>query len=182
MNKEFEIKTQRELFDAKINVFATVISGWISCEAEKGNMLPKTAGEIRKEIVAGFGWVKTNEGKPVAYCRVLPWEENLLEIGSLIVDPEKRRQGIGTALVLEMLASIGEKFPRTTVFCLAENDISRRLFEKLGAKEMPKEKLPDKVWELCFKPGAECAHSCHFPNCPCVALELSHLVKKEDQK
>ena len=176
MTKETEIGVVQE-FVTKTDLVSAVVSNWTQIEAKAGNMLPRSAGEIKQEIEAGLGLISFNEGVPISYCRVLPWQPDLLEVGSLVVDPQKRHQGFGLKAMSGLLTMVAEEFPGARIFCLSENEISLKLLKKIGAVEMEKSVLPNVVWELCFKPGAECAHNQQFPNCTCKALDLTNLAK-----
>lgn len=160
----------------RIIAAAPVISNWTETEAAKGKMLQKKTSEIIAEIEAGTAIVFFDGGdEPIAYCRALPWNPALVEIGSLVVDPRRRRQGYGTRAALVMIQEAASLFPEAALFCLAENRESARLFEKINGIIIEKDTLPNVVWELCFKPGAECAHNQIFPACPCTAFDLTHL-------
>ncbi|WP_327089745.1 GNAT family N-acetyltransferase [Nonomuraea sp. NBC_01738] len=60
------------------------------------------------------------------------WEETaeLVDLNRLVVDPAALRQGIGLALVKEVLARAGER--RVEVSTGRDNAPARRLYERLG--------------------------------------------------
>jgi len=167
---------------------AKIITKWINQEAEVGNMLPKTAEDVREEIVAGDGVVfyqngqdgQVEEKQPVAYCRILVWPEAGVEVGSLVVEPESRRQGHGSKAMAETVGKAKARYPGKTIFALTENPKSTALVEKIGGKPLSKDQLPQEVWDLCTKPGSECRHSQEFPDCPCVPFDLTNLEDKEE--
>lgn len=172
MEKEIKRLTQPEINNQE-SVLSKLIADWIKIEAEKGMMLPKSSEEIEGKLSAGEAFVAWNKGEPVGYCELLIWTPRVVEIGGLIVRPDKRRQGIGSSLVLEAAKSAREDFPGATIFCLAENEISQRLFEKLGGRVFSKELLPESVWSIC----PDCAHYLKFPNqCSCKAINLGGLL------
>jgi N-acetylglutamate synthase-like GNAT family acetyltransferase len=155
------------------------IAGWTQVEAEKGNMLAKTSEEISGELNAGDGVIVTDEtGQAVAYGRLKQWPEAGAELGSLVVDPARRHEGWGVKAV-EQLADMVNGRGAKGFFCLAENDVSAKLFgKKLGAPQMDKNQLPSEVWELCFAPS-RCKHADIFPNCPCKAYNLEGLKMRK---
>lgn len=88
----------------------------------------------------------------------LTWDE-LAEIRALAVAPEAARKGIGKELVARLTAEavdLGVK----RLFALT---YQTEFFAKQGFHEIPKEKLPHKVWK-------ECINCPKFPNCDEVAM------------
>ncbi|MBU1130298.1 GNAT family N-acetyltransferase [Patescibacteria group bacterium] len=161
----------------KLRQQAEIIASWTQEEAKAGNMLPKNPNEIMGEIKTGSGRVSFDGGnKPVAYCRTLTWPTAGIEVGSLVVDPQQRRKGHGTKIVLNAITTANQT-NNGRVFCLAENGVSRSLFIDLGGRQMKKADLPQEVWNLCSKPGSQCSHLDDFPNCPCVPFDLTNIKK-----
>jgi N-acetylglutamate synthase-like GNAT family acetyltransferase len=151
-----------------------VIADWIRKEAEKGLMLPKDPKEIAQKLSVGMALVALKDDKePVGYCELLEWTPHVVEVGGLIVKPEERRQGIGSSLALAAARLARTRFPKATIFCLAENEISQELFQELGGRIFRKKSLPDSVWSIC----PDCAHYSEFPDgCPCRAINLEGLL------
>ena len=159
---------------------ATVVSGWTKIEAQKGKMLPKNPEDVVTEIEGGQAVILPDEeGNPIAYCRFLPWSENeYIEVGSLVVEENHRKQGTGSQAILATVDLATELFPEAKIFALTENPQSKALFTKLGGTEMAKSDLPDEVWNLCHETGKECEQWGIFPRCFCVPFSLNHLAKK----
>lgn len=75
------------------------------------------------------------------------FENGMAEIGSLIVDPAYRGEGIATNLVwLETGKVLKSGIKTVTAFC---NPISAKVFEKAHFELMPVCKIPVSALELC---------------------------------
>lgn len=151
-----------------------VIAGWIEKEADKGLMLPRKPEEIASKLSAGMAVVAFNgRSEPVGYCELMNWPQSVMEIGGLVVEPEARRQGIGSSLVKGAIEVARQEFPEARVFCLAENEASEILFKKLGGTTITKDSLPEAVWSIC----PNCVHYSKFPDeCPCKAMNLEGVL------
>lgn len=107
-------------------------------------------------------WVVEEEGAALVGCCALHvcWEE-LGEVKSLAVRPDRERRGIGRRLVE---ACIGEahKLGLRRLFALT---YKVDFFLRMGFREVPKSELPHKVW-------SECIHCVKFPDCGEVAMVL----------
>jgi amino-acid N-acetyltransferase len=94
-------------------------------------------------------------------CSLHIWWEDLGEVRSLVVRPERERQGIGRRLVeasLEEARQMGLK----RVFALTYKP---GFFSRLGFSMVDKSELPQKIWGDCVK----CAK---FPQCDETAVSL----------
>lgn len=172
MKKEIFIKQVKES-NPDFSV-ANTIAGWIKKEANKGLMLPRGPEEIAGKLTAGIAVVAFNSrDKPIGYCELMNWLQNVVEVGGLVVEPKARRQGIGSSLAKGAVEVARREFPEARVFCLAENEISQNLFEKLGGRVVRKDSLPEAVWSIC----PDCAHYSKFPDeCPCKAMSLEGVL------
>jgi len=88
----------------------------------------------------------------------LIWDE-LAEIRALAITPEAIGKGIGREIV-ERLTLEARELGVKTLFALTYQD---GFFAKQGFHEIPKEKLPHKVWK-------ECINCPKFPNCDEIAM------------
>jgi len=109
-------------------------------------MLPRTLTDIY-ENVWEFTVVAEEEGKLVACGALKLYNQDVAEIRSLCVDESLKSKGIGRE-VMEELLNEAETFGLKTVFALT---ISPVFFEKLGFKEVPRERFPTKVWRDCLR-------------------------------
>ena len=138
------------------------IHSLINQAAEKGKVIPRSLLEIY-ESLRDFVVVE-EAGKIVGCCALhISWED-LAEIRSLVVLPEKQGKGLGKALLRAALRD-AKRLEISKVFVLTTNPL---FFQKNGFEEVKKERLPQKIWGDCLK----CPK---FPNCDEVALwkELS---------
>jgi amino-acid N-acetyltransferase len=86
------------------------------------------------------------------------------EIRSLAIAEEHRRQGIGSEIVSYLLKE-ARKIGLTRVFVLTYR---MDFFGQFGFHEIPKERLPHKVWRDCF----DCIK---FPECDEHAMILEKI-------
>lgn len=158
---------------------AAVVAGWTKTEAQRGKMLAKNPSDIEAEINNGRSVINTDEyGSPVSYCGIETWaRESWVEVGSLVVEENHRKKGLGEKTTKEAIYLAGEQFPNSKVFALAENDQSKSLFKKIGGIKIPKTDLPDDVWNLCHETGKECKQWEIYPECSCDAFLLNNIIE-----
>ena len=125
--------------------------------ARSGEMLPRTLAEIY-ESLRDFSVIR--EGDALLACGALHvmWED-LAEVRSLAVRPERQGQGLGALLVRAHLDEARELGLRT-VFALTYRPA---FFEKLGFQQADVMTLPRKVWGECYR----CPK---FPGCNEIAM------------
>lgn len=125
--------------------------------AEKGLMLPRSRSVIYETlrdvtlveedgVILGVGGLH------------LLWDE-LGEIRALAVVPEHSGKGIGSQIVAK-LTEEAQELGVKTLFTLTYRP---EFFARMGFIEIPKEKLPHKVWK-------DCINCSKFPNCDEVPL------------
>ncbi|MDR3593095.1 MAG: N-acetyltransferase [Negativicutes bacterium] len=125
--------------------------------ADQGLMLPRSRNVIYETlrdmilaeedgVVVGIGGLH------------LIWDE-LAEIRALAIKPEAAGKGIG-AQIVEKLTTEARELGVKTLFALT---YQTGFFIKQGFHEIPKEKLPHKVWK-------DCINCPKFPNCDEVAM------------
>jgi amino-acid N-acetyltransferase len=89
--------------------------------------------------------------------------KELAEVRSLVVQKEQRGNGIGAKLVKKLLQE-AHTLKLKQVFALT---YTKRFFERLEFKEIPKESLPQqKIW-------ADCINCKYFPTCNEISLIIN---------
>lgn len=125
--------------------------------ADKGEMLPRSLGEIYENIRDYFV-IRQDERVIACVALHVSWSD-LAEIRSMAVAEEAQKQGIGTQLV-EACLNEARELGIDTIFCLTYKP---EFFERFGFGQVDKMELPRKVWSECF-------HCPKFPDCDEVAL------------
>ena len=125
--------------------------------SNKEMLLPRSLAELYDNVRDFF--VAEEEGKIIGCCALHPCWEDLGEIKSLAIEEESQGKGLAKKLVdlcLNDVPQLGLK--RIFVLTYVPD-----FFKGLGFKEIPKEKLPHKVWK-------ECITCPKFPDCGEIAL------------
>ncbi len=127
-------------------------------EVQKGTILYRSDDEIAQNIRS---YVVAKKGdKIVGFCALHIFSQQLAEIRSIIIDKDHRGKAIGRNLV-NFLINEGKALGVGAVFALT---YEREFFQKIGFKEIEKDKLPEqKIWADCIK----CKH---FPVCNEIAF------------
>lgn len=133
------------------------IQSLVNYYADKDKMLPRSLNEIYENI-RDF-WVCEGNGGIVGSAALHVTWEDLAEIRSLAVKEEFRQRGIGKSLLDECIED-AKRLGIKKVFALS---YMPEYFKKFGFKEIPKEKLPHKIW-------SECIRCPKFPDCGEIAL------------
>ena len=131
--------------------YAIVVSRW-TC-AEPG-MSPRSIekvlsyfNEVRSVLI-----IDASNNALLAHAAIkwISTENPLLEIGSVIVDPNQRGNGYGTMATSATWSLAIDKYPnhQKIAFC---NDVSLGIFKLLGAIEAKTNQLPSEVWDGCLK-------------------------------
>ena len=130
--------------------------------ANQGILLGRARAEIY-EFLRDFIIAEDPEGTPLGMSALhLMWED-LCEVRSLAIVPELRGRGIGS-LLLEACVSEAITLGFNQIFALTYQE---KFFYHHGFKEVPKQRLPNKIW-------ADCVKCVKFPDCDetAVLLEL----------
>lgn len=129
----------------------------VNFHAEKGEMLPKSLGDICDNIRDFFIY---EENDTMLGCCALhiTWVD-LAEIRSLAVADEAQGKGIGRKL-LEACLDDTQRLAIKRVFALTYKP---GFFEKMGFQLIDKSELPHKVW-------LECVNCIKFPDCDEIAV------------
>jgi len=127
--------------------------------AAQGNLLPRTMNELYRHLRDFF--VLEIDGK-VAGCGALEiFTENLGEVRSLVIDDTFKGQGLGRLMVRRLIDE-ARTLGLTRLMALT---YAPAFFHKLGFHTVPKDTLPEKVWNVCVK--------CYkFNNCDEIAVLL----------
>ncbi len=130
--------------------------------SEKGVLLPRSLVSICERI-RDF-WVCEEDGGVIACCALQVMDEDLAEIRSLAVSPDRRGEGIGRRLVGACLEE-ARKLGVSRVFSLT---YEREFFYSLGFTDVDNSLLPQKVW-------GDCVSCPKFPSCDenAVLIELN---------
>ncbi len=124
----------------------------ININARREQMLPRALNDIY-EGLRDF-YVCEENGVVIGVCALRILWDDLAEIRSLAVKEEWQKRGIGRRLVsacLKEAKALGIK----RVFALT---YQVQFFKKLGFKEIPKKRLPQKIW-------GDCLRCPKFPDC-----------------
>ena len=115
--------------------------------AQKYTLEDKKIEDLQNPVMLGF-------------CALHIHSITLCEVRSLIVAPSFQRKGCASALIVDCLKEAKE-LDLSEILVLT---YKRELFEKLGFKEISKDKIPNqKIW-------ADCIMCKHFPLCDEIAL------------
>lgn len=109
-------------------------------------MLPRTLTDIY-ENVWEFTVVAVEDDKLLGCGALKLYNQEVAEIRSLCVDETLKSKGIGRE-IMEALLDESEGFGLKTVFALT---VAPAFFQKLGFREVPRERFPTKVWRDCLR-------------------------------
>jgi amino-acid N-acetyltransferase len=127
--------------------------------AEKGEMLPRTMGEVYENL-RDFFVVRRGDDLVACVALHIVWED-LAEVRSLAVREERQALGLGGMLVRACIDE-ARHLGLSRVFALT---LRPGFFEKLGFSQADVMTLPRKVWNECYR----CPK---FPNCDEIAMVL----------
>lgn len=114
--------------------------------ADERIMLPRTLTDLY-ENVWEFTVVAEEDGRLVGCGALKLYNQEVAEIRSLCVDETLKTKGIGR-MIMEELLDEAEGFGLKTVFALT---VAPAFFEKLGFRQVPRERFPTKVWRDCLR-------------------------------
>jgi amino-acid N-acetyltransferase len=129
----------------------------INFYAEKGEMLHRTIPSMYQKI-REYTLVENDRTIVAVGGLHILWND-LAEICSLAVHPEKINTGLGSSLVKKLIQE-GRALGIEKIFALTYQPL---FFEKCGFTRIDKDELPQKVW-------TECINCPKFPNCDEIAL------------
>lgn len=139
----------------------------VNSHAEKGEMLPRSIGDICDNIRDFF--IYEENGEIIGCCALHVTWVDLAEVRSLVVREEYQKKGIGTAL-LNACIDDALKLSIKKVFALTYKP---EFFEKKGFQRVDKSQLPHKVWVACV-------NCIKFPDCDEVAV-IRQIVESDER-
>lgn len=108
-------------------------------------MLPRPLVELYENV---WEFTVAEEDGQVVGCGALKfYSVELAEVRSLCVAPGVTSRGVGRALSQQILDEAA-RYGLKTVFALT---LATGFFEKLGFREVPRERFPTKVWRDCLQ-------------------------------
>ena len=113
--------------------------------SSRGNLLPRTHENICRHI-RDFA-VFEEAGEIVASGALEVMSDNLGEIRSLVVAPDHQRRGLGRQVALELIALASQLGLQRVMALTYVPDF----FTQLDFKEVERDSLPEKVWQVCVK-------------------------------
>lgn len=158
MNEPIAPSTTRAAVRATIHD-AEAIHRLVNFWAARGDMLPRTMGEVYENIRDFF--VVREDGEAVA-CGALhiTWAD-IAELKSVAVAEDRQSAGYGS-LVVRACIEEGRALGLDRVFALTYRP---GFFERLGFQQADVMSLPRKVWNECYR----CPK---FPGCNEIAMTL----------
>jgi amino-acid N-acetyltransferase len=114
--------------------------------AEKQIILARSPEDI-EYYLANFV-IAEMDGEICGCCAVRDFDNDLLEVRSLVVKPGLEGKGIGRAMVEAIIAGLKLKRKK---FCLFALTYQKLFFQKLGFHLVVKEMFPQKIWSDCSK-------------------------------
>ena len=137
---------------------AQVIHDLINLYAQRGDMLPRTMGEVYENL-RDFYVVRGDDGTFMGCVALhIVWSD-LAEIKSLAVPEQAQTRGLGSLLV-EAAVEEARNIGLSRCFALTYRPA---FFERLGFVQADVMTLPRKVWNECYR----CPK---FPSCNEIAL------------
>ncbi len=117
----------------------------INYYAEQRIMLPRPIVDLYENV---WEFTVAEDNGVILGCGALKvYSAELAELRSLCVAPGINGRGLGRTLTEHVLDE-GEHFGLKTVFALTT---SPGFFEKMGFREVPRERFPTKVWRDCLQ-------------------------------
>ena len=129
--------------------------------AGQWNVLPRSLAELYSFVRDYFVYQEDGGGELLGVAALHVFWENLGEIRSVMVAPDRQGQGIGGRLVqscLEEARALGLKQIFVLTDCLD-------FFRRFGFQEFPREQLHPRIW-------ADCVKCLKFPHCDEVPMVL----------
>jgi amino-acid N-acetyltransferase len=136
------------------------IQALVNQYADTGQMLPRALNELYEHL-RDFSVYEEN-GALIGACALHVSWAGLAELRSLAVQQDRKKSGIGSALVRRCLAEAAE-LEVGRVFVLTYQD---DFFRKLGFTDVDKKELPHKIW-------TDCLNCVKFPDCDESALIIN---------
>jgi amino-acid N-acetyltransferase len=136
------------------------IHGLINNYANQGLMLARSRNMLYETIREFTVAVDETDQVVGAAALHIIWED-LAEVRALAMDEKYRGQGVGRALVSNLI----EEAKELGIFRVFSLTYQQGFFEKIGFHVVTKDELPHKVWK-------ECINCAKFPNCDEIAMVI----------
>jgi len=131
--------------------------------ADLGIVLRRSQRDILNSLRSFF--VAESGGDICGCSAIRDFGNNLLEVRSLVVAPERQGQGIGRALVGSIVRDVNSKRRQWRIFTLTGQP---DFFAKVGFHTVSRSMFPEKIWSDCRK----CPKN---NNCDEVALMITDI-------
>ena len=112
----------------------------------EGVVLKRTREDIRFFI--GNFVVAEHAGQVCGCAALRDFGNDLLELRSVVIQPQFQGKGVGRVLVEELIENLRKQRSGWRLFTLTTTPA---FFKKLGFKEVEKELFPEKIWSDCSK-------------------------------
>lgn len=112
--------------------------------ADLGIVLRRSREDIRRAL--GNFFVAEMDGRFCGCSALRDFGNELLEIRSLVVDPELQGRGIGRAIIDAIVRDVDARLSAWRLFTLTGQP---EFFAKLGFRRVPRERFPEKIWSDC---------------------------------
>lgn len=127
--------SELEMFDRRS---ASVVAGWGGTPDE--SMLWCSLPAVTTEVVEGWShpadveaFVLCDEGHVVAYGEIwVDVDEAEVEVARVIVDPDRRGQGLGSHLITELVKQARRHYPVVALRVHSSNEIAIRCYARAG--------------------------------------------------
>lgn len=160
MSKEYQVQPQTEKLSIRVTPLVpdetrVDLAQWVSeMTTTAGTMLPKSTEEVLTMFSESRSVILLDEqGLPVAHSAItfLYTNQQVVELGGVIVSPEKRKMGLGMLSAQAVLALAENNYPGWSKLVLC-NAGSLPIFLALGGKIVTYDDLasvPVEAWEAC---------------------------------
>jgi len=112
--------------------------------ADKGIVLRRSRENILRSLSSFF--VVEEEGVLRGCSAIRDFGNDLLEIRSLVIDPQHQGRGIGRELINAIVRTVASERPTWRLFTLTGQP---EFFGKLGFSIVSREMFPEKIWSDC---------------------------------
>lgn len=119
------------------------IAALVEIHARRGEVLPRSVEIIQANI---DDWVVAVRGRSVLACGSLQaYSTTLNEVRSLVVSDQEKRQGLGKAILKDLIEE-AQLRGVSTLFALTR---TAPFFERAGFERSDRFRFPEKVWQDC---------------------------------
>lgn len=120
--------------------------------ADRGIVLRRSCEDIRRNL--GNFFVAEEDGRICGCSAIRDFGNNLLEVRSLVVDPELQGRGVGRTIIKAIVGDVNDKRRQWRLFTLTGQP---EFFVKQGFRTVSRGMFPEKIWSDCRKcPKSDC--------------------------